>query len=250
MKPCVEIDPAAESWRHQEGTAPVGVLLCHGFTGSVASMKPWGEALAGAGHHVVIPRLPGHGTSWQELNRTTWMDWYAVAERALFELRDTCEQVVVAGLSMGGALALRLAEEHSVRGVILVNPAIASRSRTLVVAGVLKHVVPSVAAIGNDIAKPGVDEHSYDRTPLLAVHSMTRLWSVVRADLDRIAAPVLLFTSRVDHVVDTLSRDTLLKRLPAIDHRQLEHSFHVATLDHDAQRIESESIEFIRTICG
>ncbi len=178
------------------------------------------------------------------------MDWYAVAERALFELHDTCEQVVVAGLSMGGALALRLAEEHSVRGVILVNPAIASRSPALGVAGVLKHVVPSVAAIGNDIAKPGVDEHSYDRTPLRAVHSMTRLWSVVREDLDRIDAPVLLFTSRVDHVVDTLSRDILLKRLPAIDHRQLERSFHVATLDHDAQRIESESIEFIRTVCG
>ncbi len=48
----------------------VGVLLSHGFTGSPASMVPWGRHLAGLGYGVAVPRLPGHGTSWQELNRT------------------------------------------------------------------------------------------------------------------------------------------------------------------------------------
>ena len=73
-----------------------------------------------------LPRLPGHGTRWQELNRTTWHDWYAEDERALLELRERCETVVVMGLSMGGTLALRLAEQHgdAVDGLVLVNPSV------------------------------------------------------------------------------------------------------------------------------
>ena len=60
----------------------VGVLLSQGFTGSPASMVPWGRYLAEQGFGVAVPRLPGHGTTWQELNRTRWADWYGEVERA------------------------------------------------------------------------------------------------------------------------------------------------------------------------
>lgn len=70
--------------------------------------------------------MPGHGTSWRELRVTDGRDWYAAAERAFLDLRALCPVVFVAGVSMGGALALRLAEHHAdqVRGLILVNPAL------------------------------------------------------------------------------------------------------------------------------
>jgi carboxylesterase len=42
---------------------PIGVVLCHGFTGSPQSMRPWAEHLAAAGLSVRLPRLPGHGTT-------------------------------------------------------------------------------------------------------------------------------------------------------------------------------------------
>ena len=90
----------------------LGFLLCHGFTGSPQGLRPWAQHLAGAGHTVSLPRLPGHGTSWQELNRTTWHDWYAAVDAAFVELRSRCDRVVVGGLSMGGALSLRLAQQH------------------------------------------------------------------------------------------------------------------------------------------
>jgi carboxylesterase len=52
----------------------VGVLLLQGFTGSPASLRPWAAHLTGAGFHVSAPCLPGHGTTWQDLDRTTWTD--------------------------------------------------------------------------------------------------------------------------------------------------------------------------------
>jgi carboxylesterase len=91
------------------GGRRVGVLLSHGFSGHPASMAPWGEALAGQGNAVVVPRLPGHGTTWQELNTLTWADWYAELTEAFDRLVAENDAVVVGGLSMGGTLALRLA---------------------------------------------------------------------------------------------------------------------------------------------
>ena len=87
----------------------VGVVLSHGFTGSPQSLRPWAEHLAAAGLTVRLPRLPGHGTRWQDLNDTRWPDWYGEVERAFDELRDHCRQVFGMGLSMGGTLVIRLA---------------------------------------------------------------------------------------------------------------------------------------------
>lgn len=244
--------PEVEPYQRDGG--PVGVLLCHGFTGSPSSMRPWAEHLAAAGMTVSLPRLPGHGTDWRDLARTVWSDWYGEVDAALTRLSGRCESVVVAGLSMGGSLALRLAihRPDDVAGLILVNPALTAEDRRLSLLPVLKHLVPSVPGIGNDIRKPGVSEHGYDRTPLKPLHSLLGLWSEVRADLARITQPVLLFVSRVDHVVPPSSARVLLAGISSKDvtERVLQDSFHVATLDHDAPTIFAESLDFVRRITG
>ena len=115
--------PGAEPFRHEGGE--VGVLLCHGFTGSPQSLRPWAEYLAERGLTVSLPLLPGHGTRWEDMRLTGWQDWYAEVDRELRALRERCAQVFVFGLSMGGALALRLAAKHgdAISGLVLVNPA-------------------------------------------------------------------------------------------------------------------------------
>ena len=92
------------------GGKRIGVLLSHGFTGSPFSIKPWARALAEKGYAVEVPRLPGHGTRWQDLNQVTWTQWYDEAAAAFDRLRATCDAVVVGALSMGGSVVLRLAE--------------------------------------------------------------------------------------------------------------------------------------------
>src|SRR6058998_3525721 len=100
---------------------PVGAVLCHGLTGMPGSMRPWAEALAAAGMTVRLPRLPGHGTRWQDANKVHWQDWYDELERAFDDVRSRCEQTFVLGLSMGGTLALRLAQQRGddVTGVVV-----------------------------------------------------------------------------------------------------------------------------------
>jgi carboxylesterase len=232
----------------------VGVLLSHGFTGSPASMVPWAEHLVAEGYGVAVPRLPGHGTSWQEANRTTWADWYGEVERAFEKLAADCDQVVVGGLSMGGGLVLELAANRGrqVAGIVLVNAAVNTLRKDVLALPVLKHLLGSFPGIANDIKKPGVEEHGYDRTPLRAAHSMMTGWKQVREDLPKVTQPILLFRSAEDHVVDPSSARIIRSQVSSRDvtERILEDSYHVATLDNDAPLIFSESADFVRRVTG
>jgi carboxylesterase len=248
----VPVLPGAEPIAHDGDD--IGVLLCHGFTGNPSSLAPWAQRLADDGRTVRVPRLPGHGTSWQEMNRTRWDDWYATVESALVDLRAVCGQVVVGGLSMGGALALRLAEQRGgdVAGLVLVNPAVVLTDPRLRALPVLKHLVASIPGIGSDIAKPGSVELAYDRTPLKALHSSLQGYAQVVRDLPQVTQPLLLLHSPQDHVVPPKSSSTVLARVSSKDVTEvpLQRSFHVATLDHDADVIERTSTEFVLRVTG
>jgi carboxylesterase len=250
----VPVLPGAEPFSHDgEGSeGAVGVLISHGFTGTPQSMRPWAEHLAAEGFTVRLPRLPGHGTTWQEMNRTRFEDWLAVIDATFTELRDRCSQVVVAGLSMGGTLVTRLAEQRGteVAGLMLVNPAFRTEDRRLAALPVVKHLVPSFPAIGNDVRKEGVTELAYSRTPLKALHSLVQAWEVVVHDLPQVTQPLLLFRSTVDHVVPASSSALLLSRVSSTDVTEivLDNSYHVATLDNDAEQIFKLSADFVRRV--
>ncbi|WP_035850167.1 alpha/beta hydrolase [Kitasatospora azatica] len=242
--------PGAEPFHHRGG--PTGVLLCHGFTGSPQSLRPWAEHLAAAGLTVALPLLPGHGTRWQDLQVTRWEDWYAEVSRELLLLAEECEQVFVLGLSMGGGLALKLAADFGERvaGVVVVNPSVRSDNPATVLLPVLRHLVPSLPGIANDIALPGATELGYDRVPLHAAWSLSRLWHEVQQSLPRVSQPVLLLRSPQDHVVSPANSALVLSRISSVDvtERLCERSFHVATLDHDAELIFEESLGFVRRL--
>jgi carboxylesterase len=230
--------------------AGTGVLLLHGFTGNPSSMRPWGEHLSVEGFAVRAPLLPGHGTSWQDCNTHDEQEWVQAVDDALDELAADCDRVVVAGLSMGGTLAIRTAERRpaDVAGLVLVNPALLTQRLDAKLLPLLARVTPSWAPIGNDIKEPGVTELAYPKLPTRAAMSLRRLWAQTRADLGSVTAPLLVFRSREDHVVEPASVELLLSQVAGSDVTEvvLEDSYHVATLDNDAPRIFAESAAWIR----
>jgi len=233
----------------------VGVLLCHGFTGSPHTLRGWADYLAGQGLTVSLPRLPGHGTTWQDMARTGSDDWLAAVDAAFTKLAGQCEQVFVFGLSMGACLALRLAETRggAVRGLVLVNPSLAPDTRLFLLAPVLKHVLRSMPGIASDIAKPGVSEVGYDRVPVRSAATLPKLWSATTRNLGEVTQPVLVYRSATDHVVGPASMRVLLagiaqnRAAPSqVTVRECPDSYHVATLDNDAGAIFEGSLKFIQ----
>ena len=127
-----------------------------------------------------------------------------------------------------------LGQQVLARGIIFIDLAIAQ-----------------VAALGVILAQAiGVDEHGYDKTPLKPLHSMMRGWKAVRQDLHKVTCPLLVFRSAEDHVVDPSSARIILSQTSSTDARErvLDDSYHVATLDNDAETIFAESAEFIERV--
>lgn len=243
--------PGAQAWSHV-GTGNVGALVVHGFTGNPSSMREIAEVFAGAGFHVELPRLAGHGTDVAEMMDTRWADWTRDAEHALSELRKRCSKVVVVGLSMGGAITLWLASRHAdLSGIVCINPTTKSTASKLAGARLaVKTGKKSLPAIGSDIADPDVKESSYDATPLAAAVSLfADGLKPLSKKYGSINVPLLLVTSKNDHVVNPKESDFLASKYGGkVERVLLERSFHVATQDYEKGVIHEKALEFVRRV--
>ena len=243
--------PGAEPWS-ADGTNGHGVLCLHGFTGNPSSMRGVAQALHGAGFAVELPRLPGHGTTVEDMLTTTWSDWSAEAERAFGRLSSRVDRVLVAGLSMGGTLTCWLASRHpEISGIVCVNPLAESQGPEAAKGLRLAESqgVTMLPGIGSDVADPSVTESAYDGVPLKPLLSL--LDAVDSLDVAAITCPLLLFTSPQDHVVDPHQSDHVAASVSGpVERVTLERSYHVATIDYDRDTIFASSVAFASKVVG
>lgn len=222
-----------------------GILLSHGFTGSTQSMRPLGEAYAKAGYTVCGPRLKGHGTHHEDMEKTTYSDWIASVEEGYQWLRERCDTIFVTGLSMGGTLTLYMAETYpEIKAIIPINAAIDIPDMAA-----LQHEEGPrfLDAIGSDIKDPSIKEVAYEKTPLRSVKEIVMLMKKVRKNLENIICPALIFVSEEDHVVPPENSQFIYDRIRSVDKElyPLKNSYHVATLDYDQEIIIEKTLEFI-----
>jgi carboxylesterase len=238
--------PGAEPFSATGG--PHGVLVVHGFTGCPQSMRGLAQAFAAAGFAVELPLLPGHGTTIDDMQATTWTDWSGCTEVVYNELASRCAKVVVAGLSMGGTLAVWLAAHHpEIAGVVAVNAAIdpPAESFRQMMRQLLAEGHATMPAVGNDVADPAGHELAYDATPLAPLLSLCEAGDELYPKLADIHCPVIVMNSPQDHVVPPVSSDILASRVSGpVERVTLERSYHVATLDFDKDEIEARAVDF------
>ena len=243
-----QVVPGAEPFSFDGG--PAGILLLHGFTGNPSSMRPLGEWLAARGHAVECPRYPGHGTTWQDLGRHRWQEWEAEAEAALDRLAARTTGIVACGLSVGGAMGLHLAAKRpeAIQALVVVNGFLRDRRINLV--PYIWRVVPTQKGVGNDIRKEGQDELPYDRVPARGIAELAKFLVRVRKDLSAVRQPLVVLNAPEDHVVPKGTAEWLMERVGSKEKElvELPNSYHVATLDHDAELIFERTHELAERV--
>jgi carboxylesterase len=233
----------------------MGVLILHGFTGNPYSMRPLAQRCAQVGYSVELPRLPGHGTSLDDLVARRWSDFVEVALGAYDPLAERCDKVAVVGLSVGGALTALIAEERpDVAGCVFINPMLKGPGAELEQG--LKELIDSGLDVmatdgGSDIKKEGTTEAKYEGWPLRSLQSVIDGVMIVNANLSSITAPSLLLSSREDHTVAPDNGDEIVNKSSGpVERIWLEESYHVATLDNDQELVERATLEFLAKVLG
>lgn len=230
------------------------ILMLHGFTAGPESVRPWAQALADAGAPVHTPLLTGHGTSVSDLARATAGQWRRDTQQSLDTLlAANYDHVAVCGHSMGGTLAMDAAAHRPVTATFVINPALSFRFLHGIGAAlspILQYIVPTVGPLAGDINKPNISEIAYSRTPVAAVQQLAKLFWTTRRNLSSVQSPVTLYRSSHDHLVPASSANILQRRLKntAFNTVLLQNSYHVATLDYDAETIHRHTISRLRAL--
>lgn len=234
------------------GDSGTACLLIHGLTSTPFEVRELGEALHAAGHTVSGPLLPGHGRRLRVLSRIRWTTWTNAVAAEWERLVRTHERVIVGGSSMGAALALWLASERPVHGVIGLGTPYRLRWPAYL-AYALRYVRPILPkAGGSSIADPIARRAhpSYVGTPMHSIVEMLRLLRVVRGQLADVRAPVLLVHAWNDPVIARASPLAVYDRVQST-HKKLiwvHRSAHIVTEDYDKELVFSVCTDFLTEI--
>lgn len=236
------------------GGGGTGVLLVHGFTGSPQSMRPLGQFLGDKGLSVTGIRLPGHGTTWQDLNSRTAEEWVATVDTALDRMAAEHDEVWLVGLSGGGTLVLDAAARRpsDVAGVVSLAGFVDSKDPLRFVAPFARFVIKALPGLGNDICDPDSRELCYDKLPTSAAYAMLRFAQRTRSALPRINCPILVIQSHNDHTVHPGNAEIIFNEVSSGDKELVwvDRSYHVITLDHDRDEVYRRTFEFIDARAG
>ncbi len=220
-----------------------GFLLLHGFTATTAEVRPLGERLHAAGHTVSAPLLPGHGTHPDDLNKVRWQDWIQTAQSEFEKLSDQCDEVWVAGESMGGLLSLMLAAKNpNIKNLMLYAPALSVRK--LQVAYVLQYFM-------KHLAKSSTSAHlawkGYNVYPLKGAVELLKLQKETRKALGRVTQPTLAFFSEKDATVKLEASDYIKRKLGSTELELviLKESPHVILLANEQQKVIDHTLRYV-----
>jgi carboxylesterase len=243
----LQVIPGAEEFYYKGGTT--SCLLIHGFTGSPAEMRLLGEYLRDSGYTVLGVRLEGHGTSPEDMLRTDESHWYRSAEEGLLRLQREYEKVFVIGLSMGGILALKLASNYQVAGVVVLSAPIFISNNKLPFLPVYRLFRTYESTSRKPLPVDAIYTIAYDRTPLKCVTSLLNLIKTVKLRLAQVTAPALIVQSRAEHTVKPESAEYIYKHLMNANDKKLlwlDTSGHIVTLDKERDNVFAAVGDFIR----
>jgi len=189
--------------------ATTAALLVHGFTATPWEMRPLAEFLAEAGIASLAIRLPGHGTTPEDLAARRYEDWLKSVEKGHRILSADFNSVFGMGMSTGGLLLLAAASTARFDGLILFSPYLRILHRLAPYAGLIRWFQPyHLKYIGEDR-----QSRYYSHRPVAGIHQINRLLKTVRGRLGQITCPVLAFNGEGDQTIDIDSAQELMDLL-------------------------------------
>lgn len=204
--------PFCQPFDHEGGDS--GIVLIHGFTGTCAHMRKLADELALRGHTVRTINLPGHATTEADMAKANWQQWLQAAKQAVYDMMQETRTCTVCGLSMGGVLALLVAQQMKVDACVPISAPMAVKNRLLPLSGLCAPLVPRIAWKGQPQRQQQLDpayDYGYSGFPTAKGADLHKLIKLARQNLFNITCPILCVQSDADETIWYGSADAILE---------------------------------------
>lgn len=224
----------------------IGILLIHGFTATTVEVRELAIYLNKKGCTISAPLLPGHGTTYQDLNKCKFSDWIRCAEQAYIDLYHKKKIVIVGGESMGAVLSLVLAQKYSqIKALLLYSTALYIKNINY--AQVLSLFFDKINKKKSDDDMPW---QGYTVYPLRALVEFRKLQQFTSKGLYLINQPTLICQGNLDRTIDAENANMIFSNISSKnkDLRFFEKSSHVMIMDKEKEIIFDSTYEFLQSI--
>jgi len=231
----------------------VGVLLIHGWTSSPYELRKLGQYLLRKGMTVSAPLLPGHGTVPEDMYAVKWKDWAKAVENSYQELGKKTDKIFVAGVSMGGNLAIHLSANHpEIKGLIAMGAPLFVRKHYMrFLLPILKRIHPMTNKSYPDYVRQEILENKrhYWSFPTKSVQDAVDGMNDSIRNLHKIKCPALVMQSTRDHLLTLRNARVLFRKLGTpMKNKELvwvHDSDHVFIIDIYQEEIFKKTYDFI-----
>ncbi|MGM8365885.1 alpha/beta hydrolase [Virgibacillus sp. W0181] len=230
---------------------PRAVLLLHGFTGHSADVRMLGRFLESNGYTSHAPIYRGHGKTPEHIIEATPADWWEdVSEAYEHLLKLGYEEIAIAGLSMGGALGLKLAANKQVKAVIpMCTPMFFDNKTELTKAftGYAKQY-KQLEQKDEKTIEHEVNELLQNSTNMFS--ELGQFINDVNSQVDLIYTPTMVVQARKDQIINPESAAYIYDHVEA-DHKLIkwyEESGHVITLDQEKEQLHEDILQFLESL--
>jgi len=213
----------------------IGVLLVHGLGATTYQTRLLADFLAERNISVYSVRLSGHGTNVADLEGRRWSDWYYDVEEGYYFIKSQTKNVYVIGVSSGGSMALYLAGNHNLDGVVSIGTPIYMQNTKIYLAPIISFF-KRYQYSGVDKSQIG---HAYENTPISTLVQFSSMTSIVSHSLEKVDDPILIIQSKKDSLVVPESADYIYDKV----HSQEKKIIWVNSINHAIIRVYDDDTE-------
>ncbi|NQT27913.1 alpha/beta fold hydrolase [candidate division KSB1 bacterium] len=229
-------------------TKTTGCVLIHGFTGTPWALENLSERLTELGIKTEISLLPGHGTHPKDLDGISWMDWVDSVREDIRSLKTSCDELFLIGLSMGGTIALLLAQESECQGIVCLSTPVKMKQWLRPILPLIRPFIKEWKKKRDPAVNVQTKEMGYDRYTTSSLVEFLRILKVCRKQLHRVKCPILIMHAKDDRTVPTYNAEIIHNKVNSSDKEMLvlAHPAHMITQGKNQPLVEQKILEFIR----
>ena len=226
----------------------ISIITLHGYLESCYSMSYFNQVFQDHKFNVQSPNLSGHAGKYSDLHNVKYQDWINQVENLYKEINPG-NKIFIIGHSLGGMLALYMAQLYNLSGLIVINPLFDKLPLSMMMTPIGKYFIKYVPNLKPDI-KNKHQIFAYDKISSWNTSEIIKLSYLTRKNINKIKCPILIFKSINDHRVNRENSERIMQNISSkkkviID---LYNSYHIAPMDYEKEFIIDMIVKFINEV--